>query len=347
MKLEVLTPELSQAIQRMPAQRLAMASELRLRRGQRARLAFPWGEELLTRNGQGIPVTEEMLTALVDRATGFSPYALRLEETGLYLPLEQGCRMGLCGETVIREGKIWGLRHISSLVIRFAREIPGTARQAAERLTEGGTIRAALILSPPGGGKTTFLRDLIRCISERGLRVSVIDQRRELAAQRQGENTLELGPCTDVLSGCPKAEGMSLMLRVMNPQVLAVDELAGEDELAAAQQAAFSGVALLATAHAGSLKQVLRRPGYRALLESGAFQYVIELEQYRIRRMERIGDDLEAGSGRVCGGGVADEWTGGAAESQQAAGAAETAAAGTGAAARGDGAAHGVAPRTL
>ena len=122
---------------------------------------------------------------------------------------------------------------------------------------------------------------------------------------------------------------------------------AGVTLAAAAQQAAFSGVALLATAHAGSLEQVLKRPGYRALLESGAFEYVIELEQYRIRRMERIGDDLEAGRGRVCGGGIADEWTGGTAESQQEAGAFKTAAAWAGAAAGGDGAAHGVAPRTV
>lgn len=95
-------------------------------------------------------------------------------------------------------------------MIRFAREIPGAADGAIPYLTQGGQLSSALILSPPGGGKTTFLRDLIRQLSTKGIRIGVVDQRRELAAQKEGENTLNLGPCTDVLSGCPKDQGMAL-----------------------------------------------------------------------------------------------------------------------------------------
>ncbi len=339
MILSTLTPELNLALEQLSSQRLGQLCELRFRRGQSVTGVFPWGEELICRNGQPIGVNEALLKTLMDRATGCSPYALRMEETGLYLPLEQGCRMGLCGETVMRDGKLYGLRHISSLVIRFAREIPGAADGAVSALHRGEYLYSALILSPPGGGKTTFLRDLIRQLSTQGIRIGVVDQRRELAAQKDGENTLDLGPCTDVLSGCPKDQGMALLLRVMNPQVMAVDELWGESELQTAREIAGAGVRLLATAHGRSLGQIRLRPGFRQLLADGVFDYVIELEHYKIKRMERLGDGAETGRGNLRGGSVADERLDGAAGAQSAAQLAASAAAGAGAYGAGDGAA--------
>jgi stage III sporulation protein AA len=253
------------------------------------KLVVPWGEELLTLEEREIPVTEGLLQTLLDRATGFSPYAMKLEETGLYLPLENGCRMGLCGEAVIREGKLWGLRQVSSIAIRLAREHRGIASEAARWLTETGYPQSALIVSPPGGGKTTFLRDLVRCLSEQGVRVSVADERRELGSVRDGVPTLDLGPTTDILSGCPKAEAIPLLLRVMNPQVIALDEIAGQAELEAVAYCAFSGVAVLATAHGDGISSLLSRPLYRKLLESGAFSWCITLAANGKAAIERLG----------------------------------------------------------
>ena len=343
MRLSTLTPELNHALGQLSGARMQQLSELRFRRGQPVTGVFPWGEELICRNGQPIKVNEALLKTLLDRATGCSPYALRLEETGLYLPLENGCRMGLCGETVMREGRLFGLRHISSLVIRFAREIPGAADQAIPVLNAGDGLHSALILSPPGGGKTTFLRDLIRQLSTQGIRVGVVDQRRELAAQKEGENTLDLGPCTDVLSGCPKDQGMALLLRVMNPQVMAVDELWGTEELNTVREIAGAGVRVLATAHAGNLRKLLLRPGFRELIRDGVFDYVIELSHYQIERMERLGDGAETGRGIVCGGCVPDERMDGAAGTQSSAAADSSASAGVGADGPGDGAAYAAA----
>ncbi len=159
----------------------------------------------------------------------------------------------------------------------------------------GGKVRSTLILSPPGRGKTTLLRDLIRCISDGEgvppLRVGVADERRELAALWEGVPQLDVGGRTDVMDGCPKAEGLLMLLRGMNPQVLAADEVTAPADVAAMETAAGCGTALLATAHAGGLEDLGRRPLYRRLMELGIFQRIVEIDvdaagarTYRVRQ---------------------------------------------------------------
>lgn len=347
MKLETLTPQLQRAIDQLPPKRLGQVSEIRLRMGYPVKLVLPWGEEMLTDTGQPIPVTNKLLRELVDRATGFSPYALRGEESGLYLPLERGCRMGLCGEAVIQDGVLRGIRQISSIVIRLAREYKGVAETAVDRLLWKGTVQSALIVSPPGRGKTTFLRDLIRCVSLRGYRVSVVDERRELAAARAGVPQLDLGPTTDILTGCPKGEAIRSLIRVMNPQVLALDELAGQRELQLAQEASYSGIALFATAHGDGIASLLHRPGYRELLASGAFSWCITLYTYDSFRMERLGSYAENHGSLHGGGGVVYDWSGCPAGNQSATADAAAAQTGAGADAGGDGAAYAARQRVV
>ncbi len=340
MERKTLTPELQEAVGQLPRQRLQQLMELRLRRGGEVRAVYPWGEELLTYRGGSIPVTEQLLRDLLNRATGFSPYALRGEERGLFLPLDQGDRMGLCGEALIQEGRLCGLRHVNSMVIRFARQCQGVAAEAADRLLKEEAVPSVLIVSPPGQGKTTFLRDLIRLVSQRGIRVSVADERRELSAAREGVPQLDLGPATDVLTGCPKAQAMGLLLRVMNPQVLAVDELAGPEELSAVGEASASGVAVFATAHGENLASLRRRRGFRELLEEGTFSWCITLRQRKLVQMERLGGYAENSGSVFCGGGFADERMGIPAGNAAAASPAAAASAGPGADAGGNGAAH-------
>lgn len=337
MELNVLPPELNRAFFALSPKRQMAAMELRFRLGTPVKLVFPWGEELLMQGQNPVLVTDKLLKMLVDRATGFSPYTLRGEEAGLFLPLEEGCRMGLCGEAVMQEGQIKGIRHLSSVVIRLARERKGIAEAQADRLIQQGTVQSALIVSPPGRGKTTFLRDLIRAVSTRGYRVSVVDERRELAAVREGKPQLDVGPSTDVLTLCPKAQAIPLLVRVMNPQVLALDELAGTEELQMAQEAAFCGIALFATAHGDGLTSLLARPGYRALLDAGAFQWCITLDTYDSVRMERL-----ERHGKTCGSlygdvGVHDGRLGRSAGYGPAAQSAAAAAAGAGVDAGGNG----------
>lgn len=300
MELRILPPDIHQALERLPRAKAADICELRFRLGRPVGAVYPWGEETLCLSGKLIPVTESMLRELVDRATEYSPYKLRLEETGLFFPLEGGCRMGICGEGTMRDGEMTGLRHISSVVIRFARECVGVGAETALALTKRGFVESAIIISPPGGGKTTLLRDLIRAVSERGYRVSVVDERKELSAPVKGKPTLELGAHTDVLSGVPKAVGIPTMVRVMNPQVIAVDELDGEREIEAVIDAMGSGVAVFATAHASSLDTLKKRTGWDRLLGSGLLSRCIQVRRGEIR-MEELGEHAKD-SGNFTGG---------------------------------------------
>jgi stage III sporulation protein AA len=230
----------------------------------------------------------------------------------------------------MREGQLWGLRKVSSVVIRLARQVPGIALETAKKLTAEGSPQSALIVSPPGGGKTTFLRDLIRSISEKGFRVSVADERRELGAVREGAATLDLGPTTDILSGCPKAQAIPLLLRVMNPQVIALDEIAGEEELEAVRYCAYSGVAVLATAHGDGIASLMERPLYRRLLESGAFSWCITLN-YGTAELERLGTHAKISGSAAGNSGVHDERLGSQTGTSAKAFPASTASAGAGA----------------
>lgn len=152
-----------------------------------------------------------------------------------------------------------------------------------QRLTDKGQVLSTLILAPPGAGKTTLLRDLVRAFSDgeggEPLRVSVADERGEIAALWRGTPQLYVGRRTDVLDGCSKAEGLSILIRGMNPQVAAVDELGSSEDVQAVAEAAGCGVAVLATAHGTGLDDLRRRPACRELLELGVFRRLVILER--------------------------------------------------------------------
>lgn len=245
--------------------------EIRLRAGQAAALSTILGETPLS----GLPpVTPPLLRQVLERATASSYHAAADSLRQGFLPAPGGCRIGVCGMAAMEHGEIVTMREVSSLAIRVARDHPGIALPILDRLCREG-FRNTLLLSPPGVGKTTLLRDLIRGLSCRGYRVSVADERGEIAGMSGGMPGFSLGPRTDVLTGMPKAQAATLLLRAMTPQVIALDEISAPADIRAAEQIADCGTALLATMHAAAYGEAAARPLFAPLAARRLFPRVV------------------------------------------------------------------------
>ena len=245
------------------------AEEFRLRVGQRMTVLLPGGERTL-----GAPeITEAALRDVLELATRASAHTAAEQLRGGCVTARGGCRVGFCGEAVTEGGRLRTLRALRSAAVRVPREARGCADGVFAALG-GAQLGSTLLLSPPGGGKTTLARELVRLLSERGVRVAVADERGELALTPRS-----LGRCADVLSLAPKAQAAMLLLRAMNPQVIAMDEITAPEDLEAVELAAGCGVTVLATAHAVSVEGLRQRPLYQRLLALGVFRQAVVIRR--------------------------------------------------------------------
>jgi stage III sporulation protein AA len=227
-------------------------------------------------------VTEEDLRTVLEQASRASVHTVLDKVRAGFMTIQGGHRIGLCGETTVRQGKIYSIHRLSSLAIRIAREIEGAGGQALSDIQEQGSVCNTLILASPGAGKTTLLRELVRRISDgegtSSMRVGLADERGEVSAPWDGRPQFCVGRHTDIISGCSKAEGISVLLRGMNPQMLATDEITAAEDVSAMAWAAGCGVTLLATAHGGKVDDLYHRPLYRQLMELSLFRRVLLIE---------------------------------------------------------------------
>ncbi len=260
---------------------MAAAEEFRLRAGLLPSVLLPTGEKWL-----GVkPVTPKNLTDVLEIATDSSLHAASDSIKNGFVTGSGGHRIGICGTAIMKGGEMEGIRSVSSLALRISKEIKNCGLAAADMLTTGKSFLSALIVSPPGGGKTTLLRDVVRLLSNRGFRVSIADERGEIAAMQGGTPRLDVGARTDVLSNCPRDEAVIQLLRTMNPEIIAMDEITAPRDAKALESAFNCGVGLLATAHAADIGELKRRALYRELLREGVFKTAIVIER---RNGERL-----------------------------------------------------------
>jgi len=235
--------------------------EIRMRCGSSLCAVLKSGGYAVTPSGNlsrdiknSIIVTDRDIKRALELITDFSLYAHENDLKNGFITLPGGHRVGVCGEAAVSGGKITHLKNIQSLNYRFAREIIGCSDSIMDRILINGDIKNTLIVSPPMCGKTTLLRDIARNLSLMGKRVSIVDERGEIAASHGGISPFNLGYGCDILSGASKADGMLFMLRSMSPDVIITDEIGTAEDMAAIREIKKRGVSIITSIHGRDIK---------------------------------------------------------------------------------------------
>lgn len=278
--MALLPPELRRFGESLPPLIRRRAEEVHLRAGRPPTVTVG-GDELPLPCGRAVSRRDLELT--VEIATQASAHAAVERVRQGYFTVRGGHRIGLCGSVAVEDGQVKNLRRLSSLNLRIAHEARGCGEEVLPALFRNEEFQSTLIIAPPGQGKTTLLRDLIRLLSNGfcapARRVGLADERGEVAALWEGIPQFDVGERTDVLDGCPKALGLMMLLRGMNPQVLCCDEITAREDCEALEQCANCGVRLLATAHARDIQDLVKKPLYRQLLERGIFEKAVTISR--------------------------------------------------------------------
>jgi len=289
--LEILTPRVRKVLEGVMELPL---EEIRLRKNRPFSLIFSdqevfvndWGQYTLEPE-EGVYLQEEEFLHIFQLITASSYYALEEELRQGYITIKGGHRIGFTGQVVMENGKIRNIKNVSSINIRIAREIKGVAEKIVPFLIDkNGEPVNTLILSPPRSGKTTILRDLARIFANGstklgvpGIPVGIVDERSEIAACFRGEPQLDVGLRADVLDGCPKAQGMVILLRSLAPKLIVTDEIGREEDIGALVEASNAGVAVFSSAHARDFEDLKKRPRFSPFLKLGIFERYVVLSR--------------------------------------------------------------------
>jgi len=279
-----LAAEVAWRIGRLGSAEFERISEIRLRAGKPLIVKLDGRDCAIDENGKLQSIgknsyrpTSDDIYETMERVSRHSFYAFEAELTNGFITLPGGHRVGVCGQVVLEGGAVKSWKYISGINIRVAHSVIGCADAVLPRITSTAGFLHTMIISPPGCGKTTLLRDIVRQISDKGMTVGLVDERSEVAGCFQGIPQNDVGIRTDVLDSCPKAIAMVMLLRAMSPDVIAVDELGGEQDAHAIDMVLNAGVKLLCTAHGVDVANAKENPALGKMLGRGVFERFVVL----------------------------------------------------------------------
>ncbi len=241
---------------------------------------FVSGDGVVTSCEKGAFFTKEEVKEIVERLCENSVYSSQEHIKKGFIPLKGGHRAGITGRCVTENGKIKYITDFSVVNIRIAREVLDSSDEIMPYISDGG-IKNTIIISPPGCGKTTILRDLARKLGgiEYRMKVAIADERGEIAATVNGQATNDVGILSSVMDNCPKKEGILSMIRSMNPDIIITDEIGTEDDEEAILKAVNSGIKVICSAHGKDISEVRRKSSTDRLFGEGVFHLAVELSR--------------------------------------------------------------------
>lgn len=292
--VENLCEELNKILIKIPSNYKEKAEEIRLRNGNPLTISCEGNDYFVSANGnlssnisEAIIVKGEHIYSTFQLISNYSVYAYAEEIRKGYITIKGGHRVGIGGKIVYGSEGIETIKDISSLNIRIGREKIGISNYITPYLIDNNRLfYNTLIISPPQCGKTTLLRDIIRNLSngnillnQKGFKISIVDERSEIAGVYMGIPQNDIGIRTDVLDGCLKSDGIMMAIRSMSPDIIAVDEIGGKKDVEAINEALRAGIKLIATVHGSSLKEIIEKKSMEELFKEKIFDRFIILDR--------------------------------------------------------------------
>ncbi len=290
--IDYLEYKITQKLRRIPHKYKINVEEIRLRVDKPLMIVMKGEDYYIDNNGNianrnnSYIVTKQDIIKSFEIICNYSIYAVEDELKNGFITIKGGHRIGVTGKVIYERNEIKTLKEISSLNIRIAKEIIGVSDKVIPYIIKkNNSIYHTLIVSPPGCGKTTLLRDIVRNLSDgmkkynfKGLKVGVVDERSEIAGTYRGIPQNNIGVRTDVLDSCKKYDGIMLLIRSMSPHIVATDELGDSKDIKAIHEALKAGVKIISTVHGENMEDLLNKPNLKQIINENIFERFVIMD---------------------------------------------------------------------